>query len=262
VTLVARTAKGCRLTDAGRQILDRLSVALASVESALQASRDIEVLPRLRVGSVQLAGTTVLPHALAYLEQEPRWGRVAIREGPANGLLLDLAAGDLDCVIGWVDEDTVDPLALDQFKIVPLWPGRMKVIAAPGHQILRLKTVDITDLATARWIGATEGTRMHAAFVRLFVRSGVAPPVPTVECSAVHTTLNIVSRTTMLAISPDVVVAAYARQRLVKVVTTSIDDPSPSSVSLIFRRDSESLPALRRFQRALVGAVRATRGKI
>lgn len=252
--LVVRTAKGCHLTTAGSEILNRLSVALTSVERAMETSRDPDDLPRLRVGSVQLAGTAILPRALAYLEQQPGWGRIAIKEGRASELLLELAVGDLDGVIGWIDEETIGPLPLEQFSIVPLRPGRMKVIAALSHPILKRKSVDVADLAACSWIGARDGTRMHAAFVRLFVRAGLSPPVPKVECSAVHTTLNIVAHTTMLAMSPDVIVAAYEKQRLVRVVKSSLDSDSPGNVSLIFRRDSEALPILRLFQNALVAS--------
>lgn len=257
ILLVIRNAKGCRLTDAGKDILDRLSVALTSVDRALEASRDPDGLPRLRVGSVQLAGATVLPVALARLEREPQWGRLSIKEGRANELLLEMATGDLDCVIGWVDESTIDPLPLDQFRIFPLWPGRMEVIASASHPLHRRKSVEIAELAAARWIGAREGTRMHAAFVRLFVRAGVPPPTPVVESSAVHTTLNIVAHTRMLAMSPDVMVASYGTHRLVKIVKGQNLDTGPSNVSFIFRRDNETLPILRRFRDALIASSRS-----
>lgn len=254
VPLVTRNTKGCQLAAAGRVVLDRLSIALSSVDRAVEASRHPEALPRLRLGSVQLAGTTFLPAALGELDRDPDWGRLAIKEGRANELILELASGELDCVIGWIDEDTVDPLPLDQFKIVPLWPGRMDVIAATDHPLLKRRTVSVDELAAARWIVATEGTRMHAAYVRMFVRAGRTPPLATIECSAVHTTLSIVSRTKLLAMSPDLVVSAYANQRMVKVLRTPIPDSSSSNVSLIYRRDSVALDVLARFQKALLAS--------
>lgn len=255
--LVIRNAKGCQLAAPGRAVLDRMSIALASVDRAVEVSRHPEALPRLRLGSVQLAGTTFLPAALAELDPDPAWGRLAIKEGRANELMLELAAGELDCVIGWIDEDTVDPLPLDQFKIVPLWPGRMNVIAAIDHPLLKKTSVSMDDFAAARWIVATEGTRMHAAYVRMFVQAGRTPPTPAVECSAVHTTLSIVSRTKLLAMSPDIVVAAYSKQRMVKVVRTPLSETPLSSVSLMFRRDSASLNVLARFQKAVLSTAKA-----
>jgi len=256
VSLVLRNAKGCELAASGRAVLDRMSIALSSVDRAVEASRHPKALPQLRLGAVQLAGTTLLPIALAELDSDPNWGRLAIKEGRASELMRELAAGELDCVIGWIDEDTVDPLPLDEFKMVPLWPGRMKVIAAVDHPLLKKKTVNVDELATARWIVATEGTRMHAAYMRMFVRAGRTPPLPAVECSAVHTALNIVSRTKLLAMCPDIVVGAYAKRRMVKTLTTPLADTAPSNVSLIFRRDSSALGVLTRFQKSVLSSAR------
>lgn len=256
-TLVVRMAKGCRLTDAGADALDRLAIALAAVDRAIDATRERHGAPALRVGSVQLAGATILPATLARLERLKEDVRIDIREGRANELLRELLAGNLDCVIGWVDRATLDPLPLDRLRLRLLWQGRMEVVAATDHPLARKRAVALAELQDQRWIVAHEGTRMHAAFVQLFAQSGVNAPLPAVTCSAVHTALALVARTRLLAMAPDVLVAAYAAQRRVKALRGTEFRTDASGVSLITRRENESLPALRGFRDALLVEVAA-----
>jgi DNA-binding transcriptional LysR family regulator len=253
--LVIRTSKGCHLSAVGANVLDRLTIALASVDRALQSARAHQSEPALRLGCVQLAGATILPIALARLEQRASVAQVTIKEGRASELLRDLARGALDCVIGWVDQTTVNALPVAQLRIRDLWRGCMQAVAAADHPLARKRNVTSPDLLACRWIVAQEGTRLHAAFMRLFAQAHVAAPSPAVECSAVHTTLNLVAETRMLAMAPDVVAATYARRGQVKVLRGAGLRVEAGSVSLITRRDSESLPALRAFREALVASV-------
>jgi DNA-binding transcriptional LysR family regulator len=255
--LVIRTSKGCHLSAVGGDVLDRLTIALASVDRALETARAHEAAPGLRLGCVQLAGATILPATLARLERRASAARVTIKEGRANELLRELARGTLDCVIGWVDQTTINALPVGQLRIRDLWRGRMQAVAAADHPLARKRNVTLSDLLACRWIVAQEGTRMHAAFMRLFAQAHVAAPAPAVECSAVHTTLNLVARTRMLAMAPDVVAATYARQGQVKVLRGAGLRMESSSVSLITRRDSESLPVLRAFRESLIASVEA-----
>jgi DNA-binding transcriptional LysR family regulator len=256
--LVVRTAKGCRLSPAGADALHRLTIALASVDAAIEASRARAGGPVLRMGAVQLAGTTILPAALARVDLRGTPARISVREGRASELLHDLARGALDCVIGWVDEATVDRLPVDDFRLTELFRARMRPAAAADHPLALKRNVTLSDLLAWGWIVAHEGTRTHAAFMRFFANAGVAAPLPVIECSAVHTTLNLVAHTRNLAMVPDVLALAYARQGSVKVLRGRDLLTEESSISFIVRRDSTSLPLLQRFQQALIASVKAS----
>ena len=256
--LVIRTAKGCHLSDAGMHALDRLAISLSLVDRAIQTARAPRREPLIRVGAVQLAGTTVLPDTLARLERQRQSVRIHISEGRASELLRDLTTGHLDCVIGWVDNATIGPLPIDTLRLRTLWQGRMEVIAAVKHPLSSRRLVSLDDLQDQRWVVAEEGTRMHAAFVRLFAQSEKPAPAPFVDCSAVHTTVSLVSRTNLLAVVPDVVAASAVTQRQVKVLRGNDFEIESSSVSLITRRDTDSLGVLRKFRDALLESV-ATR---
>ena len=67
--LVDRGPRGARLTMAGLRALERLSIALVSVERGIEAAAAPDLAPVLRLGCVQTAGVKALPSALARLEQ-------------------------------------------------------------------------------------------------------------------------------------------------------------------------------------------------
>ncbi len=254
--LVDRNSKGGRLTAAGAFALERLTIALASVERAVDAARTAAIAPLLRVGCVQLAGVNLLPAALARLEKTDLVGRIQIREGRARDLLAAVCEGTVDCVIGWMDESLADALPVEQLDIKPLSYGRMQVIAAASHPLARRRTVAPAELTRCHWIVPRPESRTHAAFLRLFLYHGVPAPPVSVECSALHTMLHLVAATRHLAVAPDAVVAHYARQGMVAALKGPALDLGRNHVSVITRRESAALPAVERFRKALLATAR------
>jgi DNA-binding transcriptional LysR family regulator len=252
--LVTRDRRGARLTAAGRNALDRLTIALASVERAIRVARTPAVEPPLRLGCIQVAGVTALPAALHRLETAGTAGRLRLREGRARDLLAALCAGDLDAVVGWVDETVAADLPVGELRIEPLWYGQMQVVAAKGHLLARSRAVSIEELARWGWIVPPPGSRTHAAYLRLFVNGGVPAPPVAVECPALHTTLHVVSATRLLAVAPDTAVRRYTRLGMVAPLRGPQLDLGRDQVAVVTRRDSDALPAVRALRQALLAA--------
>lgn len=250
--LVARDRRGARLTAPGRHALERLAIALASVERAIDAAGTAEVEPMLRVGCVQVAGVSALPSALARLEKAGNLGRLQLHEGRARDLVAALCAGSIDCVIGWMDESLADALPVAQLDVRPLWYGRMQVVASAAHPLARSRAVSVRDLARWRWIVPPPGSRTHAAFVRLFAGNGVPAPPVAVECAALHSALHLVSATRLLAVAPDAAVRSYAKRGMIAALRGPELDLGRNPVSVMTRRDSEALPAVVRLRDALL----------
>jgi len=228
---------------------------MSAFEQAADAAKTPDALPLLRVGAVQVAGVHAIPHALAALEGSGTLGRIELHEGRARDLLAALREGELDCVIGWMDESLAEALPAGQLTIQPLWYGRMQVVASSKHALAGARSVSIEELARWRWIVPPPGSRTHAAFLQLFLHNGVPVPPVAIECSSLHTMLNIVAATRCLAVAPDTVVGHYARQRVVTALKGSALELGRNQVSLMTRRDSDALQVLLRFREALLAAV-------
>jgi len=202
-----------RLTQAGRHARDRLTIALETVEFAIQAARHPAGVPVLRVGCVQLVGFGAMPGALAALMAQGALPEMSIVEAEALALLSALAEGELDCVIGWLDESIASQLDLDLFSIEPLWSGRMQVFASTEHPLARRRRVAAADLTGEPWVVPRQGSRTYAAFQRVFLNNGLAAPRPSVTCTSVHTCVHIVAAGGFVSIGPEQLVASY-RSRL------------------------------------------------
>ena len=249
--LVERDPRGGRLTGAGRHALERLAIALASVDRAIEAARSAPVEPLLRVGCAQVAGVSVLPTVLARLERAGTPGRLELREGRTRDLLASLGEGTIDCVIGWMDESLADALPAGPLNVEAIGAGRMQVVAAARHPLARSRSVTVSELSRWRWIVPPRESRTHAAFLRLFLANGLPAPAVAVECSALHTTLHLVSATRLLAVAPDAAVAHYAKRGMVAALRGAALDLGPNRMSVVTRRDSDALPTVARLREAL-----------
>jgi molybdate transport repressor ModE-like protein len=251
-TLVERDARGARLTAAGRYALGRLTIALASVARAVDAARTAAIEPPLRLGCIQVAGVGELPAALARLDAAGTLGRLELREGRARELLAALCAGELDCVIGWIDESLAEGVPVAELAVEPLRYGRMQVVAATSHPLAGRRAPSVAELARWRWIVPPPGSRTHAAFLRLFLQDGVPAPPVAVECAALHTMLRIVGATRLLAVAPDAAVAHYAELGLVAPLKGPRLRLDRNEIAVVTRRDSDALPAVRLLRKALL----------
>jgi molybdate transport repressor ModE-like protein len=257
-TLVERDARGARLTAAGRHALDRLTIALSSVARAIDAARQAAIEPPLRLGCIQVAGVSELPAALARLDAAGTLGRLQLREGRARELFAALCAGELDCVIGWIDESLTEGLPVGELDVAPLRYGRMRVVAARSHPLARSRAVSVAELARWRWIVPPPGSRTHAAYLRLFLHDGIPAPPVTVECPALHSMLRVVSATQLLAVAPDAAAAHYAQLGMVTPLKGPRLRLDRNQVAVVTRRDSAALPAVRLLRQALLAGRAAT----
>lgn len=257
--LVERGARGARLTAAGRRALDRLTIALSSVERAIGAARSPADEPPLRLGCIQVAGVTALPEALRCLDEAGTFDRLRISEGRARDLLAALCAGVLDGVIGWVDESLAAELPVSELRIEPLWYGQMQVVGARSHPLARSRAVSVAELARWRWVVPPPGSRTHAAYLRLFLNDGIAAPPVAVECPALHTMLHVVSATRLLAVAPDAAVRRYERLGMVARLKGPRLNLGRDQVCVVTRRDSDALPAVRELRQALLAG--SSRGR-
>ncbi|HQU48553.1 MAG TPA: LysR substrate-binding domain-containing protein [Casimicrobiaceae bacterium] len=252
--LVDRGPRGARLTAAGLHALERLAIALASVARAIDAARNVAEEPLLRVGSIQVAGVNLLPALLARLERSGPPGRIEFREGRTRDLLVSLGSGELDAVIGWMDESLADALPAVPLNVETIGTGRMQVVASACHPLARRRSVGVAELARWRWILPPRESRTHAAFLRLFLSNGLPAPGAAVECPALHSALHLVAATRHLAIAPDAAVAHYAKRGMVAALRGPALDLGTHRLSVMTRQDSDGLSAVVRLREALLDA--------
>jgi molybdate transport repressor ModE-like protein len=254
--LVERDARGARITPAGRQALDRLVIAMSEIGQAVEAAQAHATIPTLRVGCVQVVGFSVLPRALSRLSAEGMLAYTHVQEGESQGLLRALAAGELDCVVGWLDESTAAAIDLDRFHIEPLWSGEMRVFAAAGHPLARKRQVSIRELADWPWVVPNPGSRTYAAFQRLFLNGGMAAPRPRLVCSSIHSGAHIVATGLFLGIAPDKLIARYREALGLRALRGEALALAPARLSFFAVNHAAAFEPVARLRNALKAASR------
>jgi DNA-binding transcriptional LysR family regulator len=169
--LVERNARGVRLTDAGRTLVEHaegILARLAAAESELEALAGLQG-GRLRLASFPSAGATLLPLAIAEFSRRHPAIELSLVEAEPEEAIPQLKAGDLDVALVYeyaelraaqrgIDEADVD--------LVHLVDDPMHLALPPDHPLARRRTVKLEDLSEDLWVQgdcANSCGQMHIA---------------------------------------------------------------------------------------------------
>src|SRR3954449_7860760 len=99
--LVERNARGVRLTDAGRALVEHADVILARLADA---EAELEAIAGLRGGRLRLAafpsaGATIMPEAISRFRARPPARRLPPEPADPEPALVGLRAGDADLIL-------------------------------------------------------------------------------------------------------------------------------------------------------------------
>jgi DNA-binding transcriptional LysR family regulator len=177
-TLVERSARGVRLTDAGRALVEHADVILARLADA---EAELEAIAGLRGGRVRLAafpsaGATIMPEAIArYRERHPAIELTLAPAEPEDGVAL-LRAGEIDLAL----DITVSfrPLPDDGVERLHLLDDPMYVALPLHHPLARKRNLKLEELADESWILGTTGSCPDASiFLRSCQLAGFEPHI-------------------------------------------------------------------------------------
>ncbi len=138
--LLHRGRRGATPTAAGLELLPRARAALAAVEDARRAVREVLELERgeVRIGAGGTACTYFLPRLLAAFRREHPRIRFMLRETTADEARAGLESGELD--LGIVTAPEGEPWIADELVLV----------AAPGVHVREMPFVTFREGSTIR----------------------------------------------------------------------------------------------------------------
>ena len=139
---------------------------------------------RLRVGSLPLARTRMVPRAVVKLLADFPEARVSIIDGPYEEQLHALLHGRLDFIVGALR----DPPPSPEIEQTLLFEDPLSIVFRPGHPLAQQKTLSARELRRLDWIAPRENTPAREAFVQFFSNSGLSPPEHVIECSSLVAT--------------------------------------------------------------------------
>jgi DNA-binding transcriptional LysR family regulator len=156
-TLVDRTSRGVRLTDAGRALVDHAHVVLArlaAAEAELDAIAGVRG-GRVRLGSFPTASAALLPPALArFTERHPEVELTFLEKEPEDAIQM-LRAGELEVAIVFefhnLSQGEWDRL-YGGAELHALVDDPMYLALPLGHPLARKPRVRLQDLSDELWI--------------------------------------------------------------------------------------------------------------
>jgi DNA-binding transcriptional LysR family regulator len=153
--LVDRSARGVKLTEAGRALVRHAEVILARLADA---EAELEAIAGLRGGRLRLvsfasAGATVMPRAIAVFRERHPGVELTLEPGEPDEAIAKLKAGECDVAMTIdapfcaVDDDSVDE--------VHLLDDPMYVAMPRDHRLASKPRIRLGDLREDAWIGGS-----------------------------------------------------------------------------------------------------------
>lgn len=181
-----RGAAGVRLSPFGQAVLahaQRALAALDQLEEDLPRYREGAV-PALRIGSPSFTAAVLLARPVArWLEQAPGV-RVLMSDGVSGQLLGALMAGELDCVIGSIDEGSASDSDLAQLRFEALYDDHVAFVTH-ADTVGRNRLKRLGQLARLPWVMPPRTSQVWMALRHEFTTAGHPLPRGVVEASSI-----------------------------------------------------------------------------
>jgi DNA-binding transcriptional LysR family regulator len=238
-TLVERSARGVRLTDAGQAVVrhaDSILAKLSEAEAELEAIAGLRG-GRLRMSAFESAAATLMPVAIAGFAQQHPGVELSMAMHEPEAAVAALKAGDIDLAVTFGSGKPEDRGA-DGVTHHHLLEDPMYLVLAEDHPLARRRGVRLADLASEPWIGGAPdsaacrpfGFEPRIAFetddyaaMQGFVAAGVG--------------VSLIAELGLRTIRDDIVVRPLGRDTPCRqVFVTALDGyRSPATVSMIER---------------------------
>jgi DNA-binding transcriptional LysR family regulator len=176
--LVERNARGVRLTDAGRALVehaDAILARLADAEAELEAIAGLRG-GRLRLASFPSAGATIMPEAIARFRERHPGVELTLEPAEPEPSIVKMRAGEVDLVLDITAGFRVP--GDDGIERLHLLDDPMYVALPQGHPLARKRNLKLEELAAESWILGTTGSCPDASiFLRSCQLAGFEPNV-------------------------------------------------------------------------------------
>jgi DNA-binding transcriptional LysR family regulator len=251
--LFSRTRKGVRPNERVGPLLRRMRVVLGELGAA-QLELTEPALPTLRIGANLQFLTHIVPGALARVWDMSPELRFILREGSTHALIDSLLTGGLDCVIG--PTRGLRPAQLRELRFWPLYQSDLCLVVRSSHPLARRKQVSLTDLAGEPWALGAAGGYAREMIDQVFVRAGLHPPEPVLECRPHLLNMHFVNQMPFVTVATRADAIAAQKAGIVRILPIELVlDFGP--VSLICRKTSSEDTWITRFCEEAIASARA-----
>ncbi|MEM9034226.1 MAG: LysR family transcriptional regulator [Actinomycetota bacterium] len=245
--LFDRSTRSVRLTEAGREFVERAMVVTSELDAAVRSLRpERRPSPRLVLASLTSVSELHLPGALATLDEPmPRFRCI---EGLQAMVEASVAGGRADAGIG--DLADVSP----ELGVRPMWVEPFRLALPTTHRLARRRKVTIDELAGEPLVGFSRDAELRSTVDRELAAARRLR-TPDIVVDRYRTALAMVLATGGVMVVPSIVRPGLPAG--VKLV--DLDHPElHRTMGVLHRPDRPPTPLLERVLERVVEAVSAT----
>ena len=175
-TLVQRSARGVRLTEAGEAVVrhaEAIMARLAEAEAELEAIAGLRG-GRLRMASFESAGSTLMPLAIAEFRGRHPAVELSMSLSEPEDCIPQLRSGDIDLAI--VFESAIVDTA-DGIERVHLLEDPMYLALPPDHPLAHRRRLRLADLAAEPWVAGAADCECNRLISHACATAGYQPRI-------------------------------------------------------------------------------------
>lgn len=249
--LFERTVTGLTATPAARTLANAARLATTELDQAAMELGELSgrSTGRIVVGSLALAKSTILPHAIARFRQVRPNLPLRLVDSPYDDLVASLRRGEIDLLIGALRDVCPSPDVVQ----IPLFEDELVIVAGPDHPLANRCGLTVADVHRFPWAVSHAGTPSRRLFDSLFKDSALPPP-NVVESSSLTFIRELLALTDYLGWVSRLRAATEVRLGLLHLLDLPVPDTA-KTIGLTTRSDWLPSPAHRDFLDCINGAV-------
>nr|WP_186353286.1 LysR substrate-binding domain-containing protein [Pseudomonas gessardii] len=238
--LFERHARGLTPTAQGWVLLGHARRVLSEMDRAQQNLLAMQdgMSYRVVIGTSPASAPNLVPAAIIqFLKRHPK-AQVQLQEGTMNTLLERLELGQLDLVVGRLDNYTPRTALRSEC----LYEESMRVICRADHPLTRLPGLGWDDLRQYDWIVWPAGTPIRSKLDEALTHVGQGPLPYRIESSSLVGNLWLLQYSDMLSIASDRVAEHFTQRRL--IVPLAFELNAQGSLGMCWRDEPHPDPSL------------------
>lgn len=223
--LFERSRRGVAPTQCGRALIGRAQLVLNDLENVRD---EIAAIARgdtgcVRVGILPVAEARLLATTLLALRKTAPGLMVQIEDGTRDVMLNALRRGEIDCMIGRLDDGAYDrDLHVEKLIQLPI-----AVVVSPSQPLASKRRPSWNDLLPYQWVMPQRGAPIRTAIDREFTERNLPAPTPGIESTSFRLIQAVVSETDMIGVITHEASLAYVRTGELAILPLKLSSPLP-----------------------------------
>jgi DNA-binding transcriptional LysR family regulator len=199
-SLFQRLPSGVEPTWRAKQLRRYGSLFFTELQQAIEEMHEFngQVNGSLRIGSLPLARSEIVPLSVLKLISEYSEARISIVDGPYREQFNSLQHGQLDVIVGALRL----PLPNQDIIQTQLFKNQLSIVVKATHPLATRQVISTSELQQLNWIAPAESTPARHVFSQIFVSRGVTPPSHVIECSSLVAVRGILLNSERAALLP------------------------------------------------------------